>query len=137
MPQELLKSILLRYRNKLFLQDSFDNEIVLLFNEERKEVSLLMTKYGKANSEHLVKPHRIITQHFSEEFIHAVKQKHEYVGRDYIPLGIGPVVKRLVNSLEFIEHEIKKGRDWVFFHRKEWEDMQPKPKRKFIKPRKR
>jgi hypothetical protein len=121
----------------MFIQDSFDNEVVLMFNEERKEVSSLFTKYGKEHSEHYERPKRIVLQHFSEDFINACIQQHVHIGRDYIPHGIGPTIKRRVNILEFAEHGIKEGRDWVFFHRKEWEDMQPKPKRKFIKPRKR
>jgi hypothetical protein len=88
-------------------------------------------------SKTLDEPRNIIVREFSEELIHTCKELHEYIGRDYIPLGIGPVVKRLVNILEFAEHEIERGRDWAYFHRNEWEEMQPKPKRKFIKPRKR
>lgn len=138
MPQKLLKSLLLRYQHKLFIQDSFGNELVIFFNEKRDEFKSLMNKYGKSNkTEQLDEPYRIILHHFSDEFVNACKEMQQYIGRNSIPLGVGPLVKRKLNILEFVDYGIKKGHDWQFLYKDEWEQCQPKKKRKFIKPRKR
>lgn len=138
MPQEVLKNLLLKYQNKLFLQDSFDNELVVFFNEERDEFRKLMNKYAKSDkTEQLDKPIRIIAEQFSDDFLHACQQMHEYIGRDYVPGSYGPLVKRRLNALEFVDYGIKRGYDWQFLYKDEWELCQPKKKRKFIKPKKR
>jgi len=67
MPQEVLKNLLLKYQNKLFLQDSFDNELVVFFNEERDQFRKLMNKYAKSDkTEQLDKPIKIIAKEFSD-----------------------------------------------------------------------
>ena len=82
-------------------------------------------------------PIKIIAKHFSDEFLHACQQMHEYIGRDYIPGSYGPLVKRRLNALEFVDYGIKRGYDWQFLYKDEWELCQPKKKHKFIKPKKR
>jgi hypothetical protein len=138
MPQEVLKNLLLKYQNKLFLQDSFDNELVVFFNEERDQFRKLMNKYAKSDkTEQLDKPIKIIAKEFSDEFLHACQEMHEYIGRDYIPGSYGLLVKRRLNALEFVDYGIKRGYDWQFLYKDEWELCQPKKKHKFIKPKKR
>ncbi len=139
MPQEQLKILLTRYRNKLFMQDSFGVEIVLLFNEEQRDVLSFIRKFTLSKyTPELEEPEHEVLHEFDKEFLDACKVLNKISGKNYsIPKTITQTIKRKFSIIDFLTYGVGRGRDWVFFYKDDWEKYQPKKKRKFIKPRKR
>lgn len=139
MPQEQLKLLLTRYQNKLFLQDSFDVEVVLLFNETERDVLGFIRKFSLSkHTPELEQPEHEVLHEFDQEFKDACKLLNEISGKKHhIPKAVTKTIKRKFSIIDFLTYGIGQGRDWVFFYRDDWEKYQPKIKRKFIKPRKR
>ena len=137
MPQEQLKILLTRYRNKLFLQDSFDVEVVLLFNEEEKDILSFIRKFSLSkHTVELEEPEHKTLHEFDEEFRDACKLLNKISGKkDPVPRAITQTIKRKFSIVDFLTYGVGRGYDWVIFFRDDWEKYQPKKKRKFIKPK--
>ena len=42
-----------------------------------------------------------------------------------------------INLIEFVLYALKRGYDWRLFGKPQWEEIAPKKKKKFMKPKKR
>ena len=41
-----------------------------------------------------------------------------------------------IDLIEFVKYALTKGYDWKLFGKEQWEEIEPKKRKKFIKPRK-
>jgi hypothetical protein len=131
-----LKSLLIRYRHNIEIKDLYENDVVILFNEERKDFLDKMKKFSRSNYCKLDEP--IITKYeFSKEFTDKWAELQALTGMKAKPTAYVDKVTHQFDVITFIEYGIDRGYDWVVFTRKEWEAVAPKKKKKFIKPKER
>ena len=125
--QNRLESLLIHYRNRKKLTDDYGNVIVMFFNENFYDNILpLMSAY---------KHHKV--SRVSED-------KRKAIFNNGI-ISIKETIKLLSENYKlelakFIAYGQKKGKDWdylTYSEFKENEHIIPKPKQKFINPRKR
>jgi len=118
MELDLYQSLLIRYRNNIKLID--DNELkgIILFNEEIPDLRRMWIKYKYSKFG------------FTETIdIELVKSNGKRI----------PQKKDIykIDIIEFVKYGLTRGYDWKLFGQPEWEALQPKKKKRFMKPRKR
>jgi len=118
MDLELYQNLQIRYRNSVKRIDDNGLKGIILFNETPQQMREMWIKYkySKFGYKETV------------EF-ELIKSNGERI----------PQKKNIyeIDIIEFVKFGLKRGYDWKLFGQPEWEELQPKKKKKFMKPRKR
>ena len=125
--QQRLMSLLLHFKNRRELKDDYGNNIIMFFNEDfTTEIIPLISSYT----------------------YHKVSRVNEDKRKAIVNNGIVSIKETILlfkknykfNATKFIDYGQRKGKDWDYLtlsEYKENEHLVPKPKQKFINPRKR
>lgn len=117
MKLELYQSLLSRYNNKLYLVDDYGFKGVVLFNEPKETVKrfLVLFKASKLS---------FVETTYVESFIpwkkKTVKLKYDLHKFDLV---------------KFVTYALERGYDWKLYGHVEWDEIRPKKKKKFMKPK--
>ena len=114
----LYQNLLIRYRNSIKFID--DNELkgIILFNEEIPDLRRMWIKY-KYSKFGYVKTIDIELVTSNGKRIPQKKDIYE------------------IDIIEFVKYGLSRGYDWKLFGQPQWEELQPKKKKRFMKTRKR
>lgn len=119
MQLDLYQNLLMRYSNQIYLIDDYGTKGVILCNEPKERIMRMFLKY---------KSHKL-------SFVQTKEIKSFVPWLNKIVTFKHDVYK--IDIIEFVKFALVRGYDWKLYGEPEWEDIRPKKKKKFIKPRKR
>jgi len=110
---ELYENLLIRYENRSYWIDDNDLKGVILHNETIDKIREMWVKFKYFKFSLVKKVGVVVENGYS-------------INRDVYKICI----------IEFVKYALTRGYDWKLFGQPEWEEIAPKKKKKFIKPRK-
>jgi hypothetical protein len=63
--------------------------------------------------------------------------KHMLIKYKFSKFGLNQDGNYLFNIIDFVKYALTKGFDWKLYGKPEWEAIEPKKRKKFMKPKKR
>ena len=128
------EELMYRYSNSIKFIDSYGLKGIILFNEPIDQVRKMWLKYKFSKYSLIEKKNKIIEAPILEfpSILEKSNKLPRIIGRKKIT--INQDVYR-INIIDFVKFAITKGYDWRLFGQPEWEAIEPKKKKKFIKPK--
>jgi hypothetical protein len=136
---ELYQNLSNRYSNSIKFIDDFDLKGIILFNEPIEQVRKMWVKYKYSKFSLVDEKEETINNpilKFAPIFKSAnnIGKLPKVIGRKNITVDRS-VYK--IDIIEFVKYALTRGYDWKLFGKPQWEAIEPKKKKKFMKPKKR
>ena len=134
---ELYQNLSNRYRNSIKYIDDYDLKGIILFNEPIEQIRKMWIKYKYSKFSLIEKKEETIDSPILE--FAPIFESADNIGK--LPTVIGRrniTVDRSVykiDIIEFVKYAITRGYDWRLYGQPEWEAIEPKKKKKFMKPK--
>lgn len=108
---ELYENLSIRYKNRAFMIDDYGLKGVILHNESKNRLKEMWIKY----------------KYSKFCFIETIRLKSFKIDCDW------KVYK--IDIIEFVKYALTRGYDFKLYGQPEWEEIAPKTRTKFIKPK--